>query len=51
MLLSGIISDALGWEAPFYVLGALELAWFICWILLISDTPAEHKRISEVRKL
>ncbi|XP_067658052.1 sialin-like [Haliotis asinina] len=36
-----------GWPSIFYVLGALSLVWFILWMLLVSDTPAQHKRISE----
>ncbi|KAL7642847.1 UNVERIFIED_CONTAM: hypothetical protein RMT77_006135 [Armadillidium vulgare] len=44
-----IISD-LGWEAVFYISGALSLAWVTVWTLLMHDTPAEHPRILDEEK-
>ncbi|XP_046329728.2 sialin-like [Haliotis rufescens] len=35
-----------GWPSIFYVLGAMSLVWFFLWMFFVSDTPAQHKRIS-----
>ncbi|XP_064600100.1 sialin-like [Liolophura sinensis] len=39
-----------GWPSIFYVLGGLSIIWALAWILLVSDTPVQHKRISEIEK-
>ena len=39
--LTGIICDTLGWEAAFYIFGALGIVWFFFWVLLVYDTPAK----------
>ena len=49
--LAGSVADYLGWEAVFYVTGALTLVWVILWFYLVYDTPALHPRIDmEERK-
>ncbi|KAL7642849.1 UNVERIFIED_CONTAM: hypothetical protein RMT77_006137 [Armadillidium vulgare] len=50
LLICGVIISDLGWEAVFYISGALSLAWVIVWTLLMHDTPAEHPRILEEEK-
>lgn len=30
--------------------GVLGLLWFVAWMFIVSDTPSEHKRISEAEK-
>lgn len=35
-----------GWGSIFYVFGAFGLVWFLLWMLIVSDTPAQHPRIS-----
>ncbi|KAB7501528.1 Vesicular glutamate transporter 2 [Armadillidium nasatum] len=50
LLICGSIISDLGWEAVFYISGALSLAWVILWTLLMHDTPAEHPRILEEEK-
>ena len=47
--LAGYVSDHLGWEAVFYVTGGLSLVWVVFWFILVSDTPAQHPRISQGR--
>ena len=42
---SGVLAANYGWECPFYVIGAVTVAWFICWWLLVFDTPDKHPRI------
>ncbi|XP_062581343.1 sialin-like [Saccostrea cucullata] len=49
MPISGILcnSDFLGgWPSVFYVFGAIGCVWFVIWMLVVHDTPAEHPRIS-----
>ncbi len=48
MLLSGFITDAFGWEAPFYFVGVIGTAWFAFWVFLTYNSPAVHPRISDV---
>ncbi|GBN48339.1 Sialin [Araneus ventricosus] len=36
-----------GWPASFYVTGMLGCAWFILWVLLVTDSPLTHPLISE----
>ena len=49
MMSSGYIADALGWEAIFYFVGICGCIWFLLWVLLAYNTPAEHPRISQVQ--
>lgn len=44
--LSGILSDAWGWESVFYIEGGLCFVWILLWFLLVADTPSTHPRIS-----
>ncbi|KAL3863143.1 hypothetical protein ACJMK2_004912 [Sinanodonta woodiana] len=39
-----------GWPSIFYVLGMMSLVWFVLWMLLVSDTPVQHKRISQIER-
>ncbi|XP_059148786.1 uncharacterized transporter slc-17.2-like [Physella acuta] len=39
-----------GWPSVFYVTGVCCFVWTIVWILLVSDDPLDHKRISEVER-
>ncbi len=48
--LCGYLSNSFGWEAPFYVIGALTLIWFVFWIFLVYDSPDDHPRISAQEK-
>ena len=43
----GIITNSLGWEAPFYIVGGISCIWFLLWIYLVYDSPNEHPRISK----
>lgn len=36
-----------GWPSVFYLTGLLGCAWFMIWIFIASDTPEEHKFISQ----
>ncbi len=48
--MAALICDAFGWPAVFYVFGALGLVWCLAWLLLVSNSPAEHKRISAAER-
>lgn len=39
-----------GWPSIFYVLGPLSMIWVILWMVLTSDSPEQHKRISTIEK-
>ncbi|XP_026474879.1 sialin-like [Ctenocephalides felis] len=43
--LCGYIISWWNWEGVFYVTGMIGTFWFICWWLLIFDSPAQHPRI------
>ncbi|RZC22697.1 inorganic phosphate cotransporter, partial [Asbolus verrucosus] len=48
MPITGLISASwAGWPVSFYVFGSLGLLWVVLWIFLGSDSPADHKSISE----
>ncbi|XP_053237246.1 sialin isoform X4 [Podarcis raffonei] len=48
--LSGLICYYMNWIYVFYIFGALGVLWFIFWMLIVSDTPETHKRISHAEK-
>ncbi|KAJ8316004.1 hypothetical protein KUTeg_006018 [Tegillarca granosa] len=35
-----------GWPSTFYLTGVLALIWAVAWLLLLSDSPLQSKRIS-----
>ncbi|KAJ8317628.1 hypothetical protein KUTeg_005532 [Tegillarca granosa] len=39
-----------GWPSIFYVLGILNFIWVIIWLLLVSDSPSTHRRISKIER-
>ncbi|XP_063600045.1 sialin-like [Penaeus indicus] len=39
-----------GWPLVFYIFGALALVWTFVWLLIISDLPEKHPRISAAEK-
>lgn len=43
----GFISQYLGWPAIFYITAGCCLLWCGLWLILISDRPEDHSRISE----
>ncbi|KAK6960294.1 sialin [Biomphalaria glabrata] len=49
MPVSGLLCDSDfggGWPSAFYVFGSLGCVWFVAWMFLVHNTPAEHPRIS-----
>ncbi|XP_025084631.1 sialin-like isoform X2 [Pomacea canaliculata] len=39
-----------GWGSIFYLAGIGNLVWVVVWFVVTADTPAKHKRISEVER-
>ncbi|XP_063916319.1 sialin-like [Zophobas morio] len=46
-----IIIENLGWSWSFFLNGGFVIIWSILWILLVSDSPETHPRISEAEKV
>lgn len=44
--LCGLIIDAHGWPAAFYVCGTLSLIWCLFWFCFMHSYPSQHPRIS-----
>ena len=40
-----------GWQSIFYVTGGVGVLWYMFWLFLIYDTPAQHPRISARERL
>ncbi|KAF8786281.1 Sialin like protein [Argiope bruennichi] len=36
-----------GWPSVFYLFGLIGCLWFVFWVFLVYNTPAEHPRISK----
>lgn len=47
ILSSGLIMNSLGWEAIFYIQGALPLIWCVLFAIFFADCPEDQKFISE----
>lgn len=45
-LVGFMASSWIGWPSTFYLYGFFGLLWVVSWILLGSDSPAEHKSIT-----
>lgn len=43
---AGILMETLGWVWAFYVPGLVTALFTFAWYYVISDTPADHPRIS-----
>ena len=46
ILLSGYLADTMGWEAVFYVEGAMVVFFVGAWLLVVEESPSIHPRIS-----
>ncbi|XP_064108394.1 sialin-like isoform X1 [Macrobrachium nipponense] len=45
--LCGLIIDAHGWPAAFYITGSLSIIWGLLWFNFMYNSPNEHPRISQ----
>lgn len=46
----GFMADTLGYEAAFYVIGALSLLWYALWLYFVFETPHDHPRIDPAER-
>ncbi|KAI5642705.1 major facilitator superfamily domain-containing protein [Phthorimaea operculella] len=46
MPLSGILTDYISWEAPFYFYGVAGVIWYAFWLWLVFERPSKHPHIS-----
>ncbi|KAJ8721794.1 hypothetical protein PYW08_004196 [Mythimna loreyi] len=51
LVISGFIADAWGWEAIFYVNGAIGAVWVVVYCIVGSDSPQKSKLISAEERL
>ena len=48
MPITGLISASwAGWPISFYTFGSMGLLWVLLWVFMGSNSPAEHKTISD----
>jgi len=47
ILTSGLIMNYVGWEAIFYIHGALPFIWVVVFHIFFADSPEQQKYISE----
>ncbi|XP_025413839.1 putative inorganic phosphate cotransporter isoform X2 [Sipha flava] len=50
-VMCGYLIAMFGWESVYYVTAALGFLWYVAWMLLVYDTPAEHPTISERERI
>ncbi|KAM6032508.1 vesicular glutamate transporter 1 isoform 2-T2 [Theristicus caerulescens] len=51
MPLAGVLVQYTGWSSVFYVYGSFGVCWYLFWVLVSYESPAQHPTISpEERK-
>uniref|UniRef100_A0A8C6UWA9 Solute carrier family 17 member 6a n=1 Tax=Neogobius melanostomus TaxID=47308 RepID=A0A8C6UWA9_9GOBI len=50
MPLAGVLVQYTGWSSVFYVYGSFGIVWYMFWILVSYESPAEHPTITEEEK-
>jgi len=51
MQISGLLSQVIGWYAPYYVYGCFGIIWYMFWLWLSFEKPAKHPDISPREQL
>ncbi|XP_062858042.1 vesicular glutamate transporter 2.2 isoform X2 [Trichomycterus rosablanca] len=51
MPLAGILVQYSGWSSVFYIYGSFGIVWYMFWILVSYESPAEHPTITEEERL
>ncbi|CAG4990074.1 unnamed protein product [Parnassius apollo] len=46
MPLSGLLSDYISWQTPFYFYGVSGVIWYFMWLWLVFEKPSKHPHIS-----
>lgn len=47
----GAVIEIFGWKWAFFIPGIICIAWCIIWYIAVSNTPEEHKSISDDEKI
>uniref|UniRef100_A0A7N4P0R3 Solute carrier family 17 member 7 n=1 Tax=Sarcophilus harrisii TaxID=9305 RepID=A0A7N4P0R3_SARHA len=47
MPLAGVLVQYSGWSSVFYVYGSFGIFWYLFWLLVSYESPAQHPSISE----
>ncbi|KAK4879138.1 hypothetical protein RN001_007284 [Aquatica leii] len=47
MPVCAVLADKFGWETIFYVFGVVGLLWFVCWWVIVAETPSQDRFISK----
>ncbi|TNN80560.1 Vesicular glutamate transporter 2.1 [Liparis tanakae] len=47
MPLAGILVQYSGWYSVFYIYGCFGIFWYVFWVLVSYESPAEHPTITE----
>ncbi|XP_066463914.1 vesicular glutamate transporter 1 [Eleutherodactylus coqui] len=47
MPLAGVLVQYTGWSSVFYVYGSFGIFWYMFWIIVSYESPAQHPTISE----
>ncbi|XP_050423926.1 putative inorganic phosphate cotransporter [Adelges cooleyi] len=50
-IMCGYVIAMFGWESVFHLTGVLGLLWYICWTILIYESPAEHPTIGHKERV
>ncbi|CAI9737167.1 sialinsialin-like [Octopus vulgaris] len=46
--ISGVLAkSSLGWPSIFYFWGTVAIVWFLFWCYLVSESPSDHRYISQ----
>ncbi|KAK2834443.1 hypothetical protein Q7C36_015144 [Tachysurus vachellii] len=51
MPLAGILVQYSGWSSVFYIYGSFGIVWYVFWILVAYESPAEHPTITDEERL
>ncbi|KQN46751.1 hexuronate transporter [Serratia sp. Leaf50] len=46
----GLVGLNFGWRIAFVVIAALGFIWLVAWMLLFTDKPEQHPRVSDAEK-
>jgi D-galactonate transporter len=46
----GLIAVTFGWRVSFVIITVIGLVWLAFWLALVTDTPAENKRVGAAEK-
>ncbi|KAF7702137.1 vesicular glutamate transporter 2.2 [Silurus meridionalis] len=51
MPLAGILVQYSGWSSVFYIYGSFGIVWYVFWVLVAYESPAEHPTITDEERL